>query len=123
MNSRKRLGKVTAVTIRPTTERHSCLLRGRLVTRYFPRGYHCYFLLLGCDAKIYNPMAMTAAIKPRPRGQMGLIWLLHSRPVIALTENEATILAPIGANLTYGRHNKPAPGLIGDSTSDGGVEP
>jgi hypothetical protein len=33
--------------------------------------------------------------------QTGLIWLLHGRPVIALTETEATILAPSGANLTY----------------------
>jgi hypothetical protein len=55
--------------------------------------------------------------------QTGLIWLLHGRPVIALTETAATILAPSGANLTYGRHNKPAPGLIGDSTSGGGVVP
>jgi hypothetical protein len=38
----------------------------------------------------------------------GLIWLLHGRPVIALTETEATILAPSGANLTYRRSNKPA---------------
>jgi hypothetical protein len=41
--------------------------------------------------------------------QKGLIWLLHGRPVIALTETEATILAPSGANLVYGRHNEPAP--------------
>jgi hypothetical protein len=33
--------------------------------------------------------------------EMGLIWLLRGRPVIALTETEATILAPSGANLTY----------------------
>jgi hypothetical protein len=32
--------------------------------------------------------------------QTGLIWLLRGRPVIALTETEATILAPSGANLT-----------------------
>jgi hypothetical protein len=38
----------------------------------------------------------------------GLIWLLQGRPVIALTETEATILAPSGANLTYRRSNKPA---------------
>jgi hypothetical protein len=38
----------------------------------------------------------------------GLIWLLHGRPVIALTETEATILAPSGANLTHRRSNKPA---------------
>jgi hypothetical protein len=50
--------------------------------------------------------------------QTGLIWLLHGRPVIALTENEATILAPSGANLTYGRHNKTAPARLGDSVDD-----
>jgi hypothetical protein len=37
----------------------------------------------------------------------GLIWLLHGRPVIALTETAATILAPSGANLTYRRHRTP----------------
>jgi hypothetical protein len=50
--------------------------------------------------------------------QAGLIWLLHGRPVIALTETAATILAPSGANLTYGRHNKPAPARLGDSVDD-----
>ena len=46
--------------------------------------------------------------KPAPKyrrlsryDQTGLIWLLHGRPVIALTETAATILAPGGANLTY----------------------
>jgi hypothetical protein len=34
---------------------------------------------------------------------------VRGRPVIALTENEATILVPSGASLTYGGHNKPAP--------------
>jgi hypothetical protein len=38
----------------------------------------------------------------------GLIWLLHGRPVTALTEMAATILASSGANLTYRRCNKPA---------------
>ena len=33
--------------------------------------------------------------------QTGLIWLLHSRPVIALTQTAATILAPSGASLMY----------------------
>jgi hypothetical protein len=47
-----------------------------------------------------------------------LIWLLHGRPVIALTRTAATILAPSGANLTYGRHNKPAPARLGDSVDD-----
>ena len=55
--------------------------------------------------------------------QTGLIWLLHGRPVIALTQTAATILAPSGASLMYHRHNKRAPGLIGDSTDRGGVEP
>jgi hypothetical protein len=38
----------------------------------------------------------------------GLIWLLRGRPVIALTETAATILAPSGANLTFRRVNKSA---------------
>jgi hypothetical protein len=38
----------------------------------------------------------------------------RGRPLIAVTETAATILAPSGANLTYGRHNKPAPGPLGD---------
>jgi hypothetical protein len=54
---------------------------------------------------------------------VGLIWLLHGRPVIALTQTAATILAPSGASLMYHRHSKPEPGLIGDSTDGGGVEP
>jgi hypothetical protein len=50
--------------------------------------------------------------------QTSLIWLLRGRPVIALTETEATILTPSGANLTYGRHDKPAPARLGDSVDD-----
>ena len=45
--------------------------------------------------------------------QTGLIWLLHGRPVIALTETAATILAPTGAKLSYQRSSKPAPGPLG----------
>jgi hypothetical protein len=55
--------------------------------------------------------------------QNGLAWMLQGRRVIALTETEATILAPSGATLVYRRRNQPAPGLIGDSTDGGGVEP
>jgi hypothetical protein len=54
--------------------------------------------------------------------QTGLIWLSHGRPVIALTQTAATILALSGASLMYHRHNNPAPPL-GDSTDGGGVEP
>jgi hypothetical protein len=39
----------------------------------------------------------------------GLIWLLHGRPVIVLTEKAATILAPSGAHLSYQRNTKSAP--------------
>jgi hypothetical protein len=49
----------------------------------------------------------------------GLIWLLHGRPVIALTETAATILALSGANLTYRRYIKPAPPL-GDGIDEMG---
>jgi hypothetical protein len=39
--------------------------------------------------------------------QAGLIWLLHGRPVIALTATEAVIRAASGATVTYRRY-KPA---------------
>jgi hypothetical protein len=48
-----------AATFRPTTERASALLRGSEITCYFPRGYLCYLLSLGCGATVYNPMAAT----------------------------------------------------------------
>ena len=50
--------------------------------------------------------------------QTGLIWLLRGRPVIALTQTAATILAPSGASLMYRRHNVPALGPLGDSLDD-----
>ncbi len=43
--------------------------------------------------------------------ETGLIWLLHGRPVVALTETEAAILAPSGANLAYRRINTSASAL------------
>ena len=43
----------------------------------------------------------------------------RGRPLIAAPETAATILAPSGANLTYHRHNKPAPPL-GDSIDEMG---
>jgi hypothetical protein len=53
-NINKSLATVTAVTVRPTTERASALLRGSKVTCYFARGYFCYFLSLGRGATVYN---------------------------------------------------------------------
>jgi hypothetical protein len=50
--------------------------------------------------------------------QTGLIWLLHGRPVIALTQTAATILAPSGASLMYRRSNKLARGLLRDGLQD-----
>jgi hypothetical protein len=44
--------------------------------------------------------------------QAGLIWLLHGRPVIGLTETVATILAPSGAKLSFQRTTKPARGPL-----------
>jgi hypothetical protein len=46
----------------------------------------------------------------------GLIWLLQGRPVIALTETEATIHATSGAKLKY--RKKPALGPLGDCLDD-----
>ncbi len=40
--------------------------------------------------------------------ETGLIWLLHGRPVIALTETIATILGPTGAKLIYQRNTSGA---------------
>jgi hypothetical protein len=50
--------------------------------------------------------------------ETGLIWLLQGRPVVALTDTEAVILARSGASLTYRKHNKPAFGPLGDCLDD-----
>jgi hypothetical protein len=50
--------------------------------------------------------------------ETGLIWLLQGRPVVALTDTEAVILARSGARLTYRKHDKPALGPLGDSLDD-----
>jgi hypothetical protein len=47
--------------------------------------------------------------------EIGLIWLLAGREVVALTEATAAIRSPTGAITTYRRHNKPALGQQGDS--------
>jgi hypothetical protein len=49
----------------------------------------------------------------------GLIWLLQGRPVTALTETAATILASSGAKLTYYRSNKPASAPGDNFNNDG----
>jgi hypothetical protein len=50
--------------------------------------------------------------------EIGLIWLLRGREVIALTEATAAIQNPTGAITIYRRHNKPALGPVGDSLDD-----
>ncbi len=50
--------------------------------------------------------------------ETGLIWLLHGRPVVALTETEAVILGHSGAIVTYRKHNKPVFGPLGDCLDD-----
>ena len=50
--------------------------------------------------------------------EIGLIWLLRGRPVIALTEATAAIQNPTGAVTVYRRFNKPALGPVGDSLDD-----
>ena len=47
----------------------------------------------------------------------GLIWLLQSRPVVALTESEAAIQYA-GGVLMYRKHRKPALGPLSDSLDD-----
>jgi len=49
--------------------------------------------------------------------QTGLIWLLHGRRVVALTEDAAVIETATGT-VAYRRHNKPALGPLGDSLDD-----
>jgi hypothetical protein len=49
---------------------------------------------------------------------MGLIWLLHGRPVTSLTEMEAAIE---GVVKVYRKLNKPALGPLGDSLDDWGT--
>ena len=49
--------------------------------------------------------------------ETGLIWLLHGRPVIVLTETEAAIQGAT-AVLIYRKQRKPALGPIGDSLDD-----
>jgi hypothetical protein len=50
--------------------------------------------------------------------ETGLIWLLQSCPVVALTEATAAIKMPTGSITTYRKRNKPAYGPLGDSTDD-----
>ncbi len=50
--------------------------------------------------------------------QIGLIWLLRGRPVLALTDHTAAIENPSGSITVYRRHNKPALGPVGDSLED-----
>src|SRR5262245_46662773 len=48
---------------------------------------------------------------------------VRGSPLIAMPETAAVILGRSRATLTYRRRNTLAPGLIGDSTDGGGVEP
>jgi hypothetical protein len=50
--------------------------------------------------------------------ETGLIWLLCGRKVVALTEATAAIQNPTRNVTTYRRHNKPAPGAVGDSLNE-----
>jgi hypothetical protein len=48
----------------------------------------------------------------------GLVWLLHGRPVVALTEATAAIENTTGNITVYRRYNKPGLGPLGDSLED-----
>jgi len=50
--------------------------------------------------------------------ETGLIWLLRSRPVVALTADTAAIQSPSGNVTVYRKHAKPALGPLGDSLDD-----
>ena len=49
---------------------------------------------------------------------IGLVWLLHGRSVLALTDGTAAIENATGAVTIYRRFNKPALGSEGDSLDD-----
>jgi hypothetical protein len=53
--------------------------------------------------------------------ETGLIWLLRSCPVIALSESAAEIQGKTGAVTRYRKHHKPALGPLGDSLVDLGA--
>ena len=50
--------------------------------------------------------------------ETGLVWLLQSRKVVALTEHTAAIENTTGALTVYPKNNKPALGPLGDSLDD-----
>jgi hypothetical protein len=50
--------------------------------------------------------------------EIGLIWLLDGRRVVALTEDRAAIQSPSGNVTIYRKRNKPALGPVGDSPLD-----
>jgi hypothetical protein len=50
--------------------------------------------------------------------EIGLIWLLQGRPVVALTEATAAIQNPTAAITVFRRFNKPALGPVGDCLDD-----
>src|SRR5262249_17196906 len=56
-------------------------------------------------------------------GDRHYIGPVRGSPLIAMPETAAVILGRSRATLTYRRRNTLAPGLIGDSTDGGGVEP
>jgi hypothetical protein len=53
---------------------------------------------------------------------MGLLWLLRSRRVVALTATEAFMRCQSRATLVYRRKKEPVPELLGDSDA-GGAKP
>jgi len=67
----------------------------------------------------------TPPAKPHPSysrlsryDEIGLIWLLCGRPVVALTAASAAIQSSTGAITIYRRFHKPALGPVGDSLDD-----
>jgi hypothetical protein len=50
--------------------------------------------------------------------EVGLIWLLDGRRVVALSEDRAAIQSPSGNVTIYRKRNKPALGPVGDTLDD-----
>jgi hypothetical protein len=67
----------------------------------------------------------TPPAKPHPSysrlsryDETGLLWLLGGNPVVALTENTASIQHPSGSITCYRKLNKPGLGPVGDSLDE-----
>jgi hypothetical protein len=86
------------------------------ISLHFPLGWTACELF-GLHAVPVRPAANYSRLSRYD--ETGLIWLLQGRPVVAMTEETATIQGA-SSHLVYRKHNKPALGPLGDSLHDMG---